>query len=206
MSFAYPFACIVVDLDETLIDKEYAVFDGAIDFLSSLFSLTPYVCLWSAGNDVHINKFFKDPEVPSHVKTSFFSIFSGEANGTKDAELVQKIIKKKRPSSKVNEFILIDDKIYKYKDNNYTLLIDVNVYTKTTTGRGVKFVQYSKILKRITQYLNKKIIGCGVRKRSKKRLHSDVETTDDDDDDKDYEYKSSKKFRRRHLDSDYEDE
>lgn len=137
-------AVIVLDLDDTLIDKQNQLFPRVGEFLKILFAQN-IVILWTAGNDVHAETFLKHHPALNKFKR----VIAGLYQGAKDASYVDTLIRKKN----IYPYILIDDNPRYFVSGDYDITINAMEYYKSGE-RSSYYIRYNDILRDTINKIN----------------------------------------------------
>ncbi|MBT0716647.1 38K protein [Dolichomitus sp. PSUC_FEM 10030005] len=137
-------AVIVLDLDDTLIDKKNQLFPRVGEFLRKIF-MQNIVILWTAGNDVHAEAFLKQ----NPALDKFKRIIAGLHQGTKDAHYVDTMIRKKN----IYPYVLIDDNPRYFVSGDYDVTINVMKYYRSGENLS-NYILYNDILCDVVDKIN----------------------------------------------------
>lgn len=133
----------VIDLDQTLIDRKYTLYDGADSFLGELNKLGYYILLWTAGDDNHVKTFYKDYPI---CKVYINDYITGLVEGHKPVSVARRKV-----HSKIHSYlgvnIFIDDNLGNIAKSDYDFKFCVLDFTDIKGN--LDFVKLLSSIKRV---------------------------------------------------------
>lgn len=105
----------VIDLDLTLIDNNYVLYNEADTFLSELSNLGYFILLWTAGDENHVKSFLKDyPNCAKYIN----DYITGLVNRCKPVSVARKKVFTKTHNY-LGANIFIDDNVGNIEKSDY---------------------------------------------------------------------------------------
>ncbi|AQQ79939.1 hypothetical protein LbFV_ORF19 [Leptopilina boulardi filamentous virus] len=139
-------AIIILDLDETLINKCYMPFQNVQIFLKNLSTIGPII-LWTAGNNIHAQR-----SICTLKNFKFNGVISSLYKKTKSVSVIKKFFPNFINSS--IPLILIDDNEDNLQNSGYDICINVKKYYEYS-NYNIKNVNYNILFKELNIKINK---------------------------------------------------
>lgn len=182
---------IVLDLDLTLIDDSFKPYPQMLNFLKKMFNNFAHIVIWTAGNNVHLEKFLES--LPPTMAKKFDYKIHDLINSTKNSAFVRNFYKNQNK----NPFILIDDNKKILNTGGYDIVINVSNYQNSNRFNVKKnYINYNglynDLMKKIKLWeggggggssSSKKKLIIAAKEKEEDDIASDNEDEEDDDED-----------------------
>lgn len=147
---------LILDLDETCIDKNVKAFHNLTYFLLSLRKVSKTMILWTAGNEAHAKHFISKLNENSETKNIFDHVLAKTEFEKKSISLLKRILS--TVNYKLDEKIptvLIDDNEKYLNTGRYDININVSEFYLNLDDPNNYFVDYDRLLAYLQKQVNK---------------------------------------------------